>query len=72
VWILNKSPKRHLPRGFLFRSIHSPPFYAYITAVAPGTVGTVPTVPLFLAGTQTVPQLGQKIIILRWKKEILC
>jgi hypothetical protein len=25
--------------------------YAYITAVAPGTVGTVPTVPLFLAGT---------------------
>ena len=28
VWILNKSPKRHLPRGFLFRSIHSPPFYA--------------------------------------------
>jgi len=23
---LNKSPKRHLPRGFLFRSIHSPPF----------------------------------------------
>ena len=26
VWILNKSPKRHLPRGFLFRSIHSPPF----------------------------------------------
>jgi hypothetical protein len=25
VWILNKSPKRHLPRGFLFRSIHSPP-----------------------------------------------
>ena len=28
VWILNKSPKRHLPHGFLFRSIHSPPFYA--------------------------------------------
>ena len=28
VWILNKSPKRHLPRGFLFRSIHSPPCYA--------------------------------------------
>ena len=28
VWILNTSPKRHLPRGFLFRSIHSPPFYA--------------------------------------------
>jgi hypothetical protein len=26
VWILNKSPKWHLPRGFLFRSIHSPPF----------------------------------------------
>ena len=26
VWILNKSSKRHLPRGFLFRSIHSPPF----------------------------------------------
>ena len=26
VWNLNKSPKRHLPRGFLFRSIHSPPF----------------------------------------------
>jgi hypothetical protein len=23
----------------------------YFTAVAPGTVGTVPTVPLFLAGT---------------------
>jgi hypothetical protein len=34
-----------------FRSIHSPPFYAYLTSVAPGTVGTVPTVPLFLAGT---------------------
>ena len=31
VWILNKSPKRHLPRGFLFRSIHSPPFYAYMS-----------------------------------------
>ena len=28
VWILNKSPKRHLPHGFLFRSIHSPRFYA--------------------------------------------
>ena len=28
VWILNKSPKRHLLCGFLFRSIHSPPFYA--------------------------------------------
>jgi hypothetical protein len=28
VWFLNKSPKRHLPCGFLFRSIHSPPFYA--------------------------------------------
>ena len=28
VWILNKSPKRHLPRGFLFRSMHSPPFHA--------------------------------------------
>jgi hypothetical protein len=28
AWILNKSPKRHLPRGFLFRSIHSPPLYA--------------------------------------------
>jgi hypothetical protein len=26
VWILNKNPERHLPRGFLFRSIHSPPF----------------------------------------------
>jgi hypothetical protein len=25
--------------------------YIYTTAVAPGTVGTVPTVPLFLAGT---------------------
>ena len=24
VWILNKSPKRHLPRGFLFIYIHSP------------------------------------------------
>jgi len=23
VWILNKSPKRHLPRGFLLRSIRS-------------------------------------------------
>ena len=32
------------------------------TAVAPGTVGTVPT----------VPQFGQKKIILRWKKDILC
>ena len=52
MWTLNKSPKRHLSREFLFRSIHSPPFYAYITAVAPGTVGTVPTVPLFLAGTE--------------------
>ena len=27
VWILNKSPNRHLPFGFLFRSIHSPPVY---------------------------------------------
>ena len=27
VWILNKSPKRHLPREFLFRSMHSPPFF---------------------------------------------
>ena len=26
MWTLNKSPNRHLPRGFLFRSIHSPPF----------------------------------------------
>jgi hypothetical protein len=27
VWILNKSPKRHLPRVFLFRFIHSPPLF---------------------------------------------
>jgi hypothetical protein len=27
----NKRPERHLPRGFLFRSIHSPPFYAYMS-----------------------------------------
>jgi hypothetical protein len=58
VWILNKSPKRHLLRGFLFSSIHSPPFYPYITAVAPGTVGTVPTVLLFLAGTANRTTIG--------------
>ena len=33
MWILNKSPKRHLPRGFLFRSIHSPPFCLYFLAI---------------------------------------
>ena len=26
MWILNKSPKRHLPHGFLFIYIHSPSF----------------------------------------------
>ena len=68
MWILNKSPKRHLPRGFLFRSIHSPPFYSYITAVAPGTVGTVSTVPLFLAGTANRTTIWTENNIFEMKK----
>jgi hypothetical protein len=37
------------------------------TAVAPGTVGTVPTVPLFLVGTA-----NRTTIWTEWKKDILC
>jgi hypothetical protein len=37
----------------------------HYTAVAPGTVGTVLTVPLFWLVRQTVPQFRQKKIILR-------
>ena len=48
---LEQESKEALATWVLVQILHSPPFYSYITAVAPGTVGTVPTVPLFLAGT---------------------